>query len=224
MDQVISTYSVIKPFQIRVNGRLEYDEENFITFAEFIKPFFKSLNLGYPKFFKMDSLSKLGFIAAELVFRQVNLDLYDKKRVGIVLANASSSLDIDLVHQQSISDRSQYFPSPSVFVYTLPNIMIGEICIRHQLKGENTFLISEKFDSRLLFDYVNELFQHHRVDACLTGWVDLLKKQFEALLMFIEPAEKAISEENSGMMISFSEEAMDELYKIMGQGNYGKIN
>ncbi|MBL7137688.1 MAG: 3-oxoacyl-ACP synthase [Bacteroidales bacterium] len=163
----------------------------------------------------MDSLSKLGFIAAELVLRQVNLDLFDNKRVGIVLANRSSSMDIDLVHQESINDRSHYFPSPSVFVYTLPNIMIGEICIKHRLKGENTFLISEKFDSRLLFDYVNELFQHHRVDACLTGWVELLKEQFEALLMFVEPAGKAVSEEKAGMMIPFSEEAMDELYKTM---------
>ncbi|NQV02492.1 MAG: 3-oxoacyl-ACP synthase [Bacteroidia bacterium] len=215
MDQVISAYSMVKPFQIRVNGHLEYHDENFITFAEFIKPFFKSLALGYPKFYKMDSLSKLGFIASELVFRQINLDLYDRKRVGIVLANASSSLDTDLVYQQSISDRSQYFPSPSVFVYTLPNIMIGEICIRYQMKGENAFLISEKFDSRLLFNYVNELFQHQRVDACLTGWVNLMKEEFEALLMFIEPAEKAISGEKAGMIIPFSEEAMDELYAIM---------
>ncbi|MFH1296133.1 MAG: hypothetical protein ABIJ04_02530 [Bacteroidota bacterium] len=163
----------------------------------------------------MDSLSKLGFISAELVLRQVNLDLYDKKRVGIVLANGSSSLDTDLIHQQSINDRSQYFPSPSVFVYTLPNIMIGEICIRHQVKGENTFLISEKFDHRLLFNYVNELFQHHRVEACLAGWVELLKEQFEALLMFVEPAGKAGPEEKAGMMIPFSEVAMDELYQTM---------
>ena len=215
MDHVISAYSRITPGQVRVNGRIEYHDENFITFAEFIKPFFKRLNLGYPKFYKMDSLSKLGFIASELVFRQVNLDLYDKKRVGMVLANASSSLDTDLVHQQSISNRSQYFPSPSVFVYTLPNIMIGEICIRHQLKGENAFLISEKFESRLLFNYVNELLQHNRVDVCLTGWVDLLKEQFEALLMFVEPADRAIAEEKSGKTLPFSEAAMDELYKIM---------
>lgn len=212
MDHVIFAYSRIKPGEVQVNGHIEYHDENFITFAEFIKPFFKKLNLGYPKFYKMDPLSKLGFIASELVLGNVDLGLYDRKRVGIVLANASSSLDTDLVHQQSISNRSQYFPSPSVFVYTLPNIMIGEICIRHQLKGENAFLISERFDSRLLYNYVNELFQQNRVDVCLTGWVDLLKEQFDALVMFVKPAAKAVSEGNPETLIRFSEVAIDELY------------
>ncbi len=215
MNQVISAYSGIKPGQAWVNGGIEYRDENFITFAEFIKPFFKRLNLGYPKFYKMDPLSKLGFIASELIFKHIDLDLYDKKRVGIVLANSSSSLDSDLVHQESINNRSHYFPSPSVFVYTLPNIMIGEICIRHQLKGENAFLISEKFESSLLFNFVNELFLNNRVDVCLTGWVDLLKEQFEALMMFVEPTGLAITEENSGMLLPFSEETMDDLYKKM---------
>lgn len=215
MHQVISAYTRIEPGQVRVNGRIEYHQENFITFAEFIKPFFKKLNLGYPKFYKMDSLSKLGFIASELVLRYVNLDLYDRNRVGIVLANASSSLDTDLMHQQSINNRSHYFPSPSVFVYTLPNIMVGEICIRHRLKGENALLISEKFDGRLLFNYVNELFLNNRVDVCLTGWVDFLKEKFDALLMFVEPAHIAISKEKSEIIIPFSEATIDELYKIM---------
>ncbi|MFC2102620.1 3-oxoacyl-ACP synthase [Bacteroidota bacterium] len=215
MDHIISAYSSIKPGLVKVNGRIEYHDENFITFAEFIKPFFKKLNLGYPKFYKMDPLSKLGFIASELIFRQVNFDRYDKKRVGIVLANGSSSLDTDLAHQQSINDRSQYFPSPSIFVYTLPNIMIGEVCIRHQLKGENAFLISEKFDGRQMFSYVNELFVSDRVDVCLTGWVDLLQDNFEALLMFVEPAVKESSNEESGIRLPFSEDAMHELYKKM---------
>ncbi|TSA26819.1 MAG: 3-oxoacyl-ACP synthase [Bacteroidetes bacterium] len=214
MSQSITAYSQIRSSCIKVNGSIEYCDENFITFAEFIKPFFKHLNLGYPKFYKMDPLSKLGFIAAELVFRKINIALYDRNRVGIVLANASSSLDTDLAHQRTIDNRSQYFPSPSVFVYTLPNIMIGEICIRHQLKGENGFLISEKFDSLLLFNYVNELFQHHRVDACLTGWVDLLQERFEALLLFVEPTTKAPAEEPLKVSIPFSAEAMDTLYKI----------
>lgn len=214
MNHLITACSSIRKGQISVNGRIAYRDENFITFAEFIKPFFKSLNLGYPKFYKMDPLSKLGFIAAELVFMQAAIDRYANTRVGIVLSNASSSLDTDLLHQESISNRSQYFPSPSVFVYTLPNIMIGEICIRHQLKGENAFLISETFDSNLLFNYVNELFLTNRVDGCLTGWVELLNEQFEAFLMFVEPADKILSDEKSRLKIPFSEDAMDDLYKI----------
>ncbi|MBN1197768.1 MAG: hypothetical protein JXA23_00355 [Bacteroidales bacterium] len=163
----------------------------------------------------MDSLSKLGFISAELICQKIDLNRYNKNRVGIVLSNSSGSLDTDLVHQQSIHDRSQYFPSPSVFVYTLPNIMIGEICIRHQLKGENALLISERFDSRQLFSYVHHLFLEKQVDVCLTGWVELLKEQFDAFLMAVEPAATDYSKEKSGGALPFSEETMNELYKIM---------
>jgi len=212
MEQLINANIRITPFQVSVNGRTEYQAENFITFAEFIKPFFKSLNLGYPKFYKMDSLSKLGFMAAELMLRQIDLTRYDNNRVGVVLSNSSSSLDTDLAHQQSIQDRSQYFPSPSVFVYTLPNIMIGEISIRHRLKGENAMLISERFDSRLLFTYVNNLFREKKVDVCLTGWVELLNEQFDAFLMAVEPSTATFSGETSGAL-PFSPETMDELYK-----------
>lgn len=213
MNQLITSYSLIRPFRVEADGRSEYNDENFITFAEFIKPFFKRLNLGYPKFYKMDSLSKLGFIAAELVIRNKDLERYDRNRIGIVLANASSSLDTDIAHQNTIDDRSRYFPSPSVFVYTLPNIMIGEICIRHKLTGENGFLISEKFDSGLLYGYVHELFQNDRVDACITGWIDLLKEEFEALVFFVEKRATAQVDDTRMVAIPFSQEAMEALYK-----------
>ena len=215
MGHVITAYSGITPGRVSVNGEIGYRDENFITFAEFIKPFFKSLNLGYPKFYKMDPLSKLGFVTAELVFSQLNINSWDRKRVGIVMANSSSSLDTDIAHQQCISNRAEYFPSPSVFVYTLPNIMIGEICIRHQLKGENAFLIAEKFDAAMLSAYVNELFQQNRIDVCLTGWVELLKDHFESLLMFVEPGGTVATEGKSTINLPFSQETMNELYTIM---------
>ena len=75
--------------------------------------------------------------------------------------------------------------------------------------------VSEKFESKLLFNFVNELFLNNRVDVCLTGWVDLLKEQFNALMMFVEPTGLAITEENAGIPLPFSEETMDDLYKKM---------
>jgi len=215
MDQVISAYCSINPKHVRVNGRFESHDENFINFAQFIKSLYKREEIDYPKFYKMDALSKLGFLTAELTLRHVNLDLYHKDKIGVVLANAAASLDTDMIYQQSISNRSKYFPSPSVFVCTLPNIMIGEICIKHKLNGENTFLISEKFDSKQLFIYVNELFQHKRVEACLIGWADLLKDHVDSLMMFIEPADKMVTQEKEGMILPFSEETMDEIYNVM---------
>ena len=87
----------------------------------------------YPKFYRMDNLSKLGWLAAEVLFQDVSIKPYQPEDVGIVLANRSSSLDTDIKYFESVKT----IPSPALFVYTLPNIVMGEICIRHVLKGEN---------------------------------------------------------------------------------------
>ena len=93
----------------------------------------------------MDSLSKLGWLAAEILLKDsFNKEaLSVRKMSGLVFANANSSLDTDIKYYETAKD----IASPALFVYTLPNIVIGEICIRHNFKGENAFFISEQFDA-----------------------------------------------------------------------------
>jgi len=189
MDLFVTGYCLISEKKVIVNDRLRFYQENFLNFANFIKSLYKQEEINYPKFYKMDSLSKLGFLASELVLKVSDIKKYREEELGVVLSNSSSSLDTDIVHQNSINDRSNYFPSPSVFVYTLPNIVIGEICIKSKIKGENAFLISETFDGRLIQNYVNELMEKNRVKACLCGWVEFLGDKFETLVMFVEKDE-----------------------------------
>ena len=102
--------------------------------GEFFTAAYRYFNISYAKFFKMDNLCKLGFLASELLLQGKNIsEVYRGDEVGLLLSNAGSSIDTDRNHQKSISKRDEYFPSPSVFVYTLANIVIGEICIRHKL-------------------------------------------------------------------------------------------
>lgn len=186
MDLLITSYCCIHDNKVIVNNRLTFYQENISKFADFAKSAFKQAQISYPKFYKMDSISKLGFLATELMLQEKTIASYPPEKVGVVLSNASSSLDTDMAHQETIKDRSGYFPSPSVFVYTLPNIVIGEVCIRHKIKGENAFLISESLDAELICNYVNELFDNGRVDACICGWTEVLGTQFTALVMLVE--------------------------------------
>ena len=55
----------------------------------------------------------------------------------------SNSLDSDLKHQSGIENNAV---SPAVFVYTLPNIVIGEISIKYKWKSEGVFFIDEEID------------------------------------------------------------------------------
>lgn len=186
MDQIITTYCHLHDNRVIVNDRLIFYQENIVKFADLLKSVYKQEQITYPKFYKMDILSKLGFIAAELVLKDNKLEGYLPEDVGVVMSNSSSSLDTDIAHNETIRDRSSYFPSPSVFVYTLPNIVIGEVCIRHKIKGENAFLISETFSSNLLFSYVNELFANGRVKACLCGWVEVMGNTSDAMVALVE--------------------------------------
>ena len=96
----------------------------------------------YPKYYKMDGLCRLGLVASELLLQaEGNVrfkDCYDR---AVVLFNRSSSISSDKKFLKSIQDKENYFPSPSVFVYTLPNIVTGEIAIRNHYYGETSFYI-----------------------------------------------------------------------------------
>ncbi|MBL4625689.1 MAG: 3-oxoacyl-ACP synthase, partial [Flavobacteriales bacterium] len=142
---------------------------------------YRNYDLKYPKFFKMDSLCKLAMIGAEMVIQNSELGETSKDRIGIVLLNRASSLETDREHQKTIDDRNNYFPSPALFVYTLANIMAGEIAIRHQFQGENMCFVSSAFDVELMQSYVANLFATNKVDACLCGWVDYDSSAYESV-------------------------------------------
>jgi hypothetical protein len=138
----------------------------------FLKEVYCKLDLDYPKFFKMDNLCKLGIIGAELLYRK-NKDIFSRtNRVGIILQNKSSSLDSDLKHQEGIENISV---SPSVFVYTLPNIVIGEISIKYKWNSEGVFFIDNEVDYELLTQYSNILLKEKRTELNIIGWIEILK-------------------------------------------------
>jgi len=149
----------------------------------FLKEMYYKLVLDYPKFFKMDNLCKLGVIGTELLCRK-NKDLFIRKdRVGIILQNKSGSLDSDIIHQQGITNNTV---SPAVFVYTLSNIVIGEISIKHKWQSEGVFFIDENLDTKLLSQYSNILLKEGRTDLNLIGWVDVMKNQYSLKLCVVD--------------------------------------
>ena len=177
----IQDYCTIKDNKVFLNGEIIFDEGKQ-ELKELLKKIYKSLNLKYSKFFKMDSLSKLAFLASDIILKNTELE---SKDIGIVFSNNASSLDTDRKHQDSINDINNYFPSPAVFVYTLPNISIGEISIRHQLKSENAFFIFKKYNADFHHIYESNLILGKKCDAVLGGWVNLDRDNYDAFLYLI---------------------------------------
>jgi len=166
----------------------ESDLPGFLTSA------YHHFGLKYPKFYKMDNLAKLGWLAAELLLKDnFDAEKYKPADTGVVLANASSSLDTDLKYYETAKE----IASPALFVYTLPNIVIGEICIRHNFKGENAFFIFDNFDAGFLQQYVSNLINSDILQACICGWVEVLGDAYKTVLFLVEKTgSKSFTKEN----------------------------
>jgi hypothetical protein len=191
---IISKHVHIGKDGIRLNGEVIYPELKGFTAWELLKELYNTLNLQYPKFFKMDALCQLAFISAELLLNDKDiLNKYLKEQIAILLSNSASSLDTDRRYYDTIKDPDKYFPSPTVFVYTLPSIMNGEIAIRHGITGENNFLVSEKFDAALMVASVKDLFVFTDTQACITGWVEVDGDNFQALMYLVEGSEAGMA-------------------------------
>lgn len=146
----------------------------------------------YPKFFKMDPLCKLGFVASELLLAGEERFVPRSDR-AVVLFNRSSSLCNDRQYQKTIT-ADNYFPSPAVFVYTLSNIVTGEIAIRNKYNGETSSYVLDGFDAGLICNIVADTLADDEVTSALCGWVECeSENNFEALLFVVskEDAESA---------------------------------
>ncbi|MDR0507753.1 MAG: hypothetical protein LBH32_13190 [Dysgonamonadaceae bacterium] len=152
-----------------------------------ITGFYRNLLVDYPKFFKMDNLSKLGFLAAEKIFE--NEEKTGREDIAVICFNRSSSLEIDAQYQKTIQYNENYFPSPSLFVYTLPNIVTGEIAIRHRLFGETSFYVTENFDAEQIFSIVSNAFLDKITHFVLCAWIESFEEKFD-IKMFLITKEK----------------------------------
>lgn len=143
---------------------------------------YQQAGINYTKFFKMDPLSRVAFLATELLLPAVMH--VDKHRIATVISTGSGCLEVDKKFEES----RHSLASPALFVYTLPNIMLGEIDIRHGFKGEQMCTVSEKPDPAWLAFYVSDLLQYRGTQACLCGHVEAAADIVSATLLWVSKA------------------------------------
>lgn len=171
----------------------------------------------YPKFFKMDGLSRLGFVASELLLRgaaEQRAETLDETR-AVILFSRGGSVSNDRHYQTTIADPANFFPSPAIFVYTLPNIVAGEIAIRNRCCGETACYLLDAWDAETVAERVAESFADDPTIAdALVGWVDYLDAEhFEALLLRVVRSGGAADAAEAALK-AFDAPTMDELKQI----------
>ncbi len=161
---------VIRPDAVEVDGRhLPIDTHG----KELLTALYRLYVGDYPKYYKMDPLSRLGFIASELLLQAEGAERFvacDDR--AVIFFNHSSSVCADRQYIETIADPDNCFPSPSVFVYTLPNIVTGEIAIRNGYHGETSFYILPRQDDRLMQQILQASCFDSTTQSILCGWLD----------------------------------------------------
>lgn len=174
----------ITPSRVTIDGRecpIEGEGADILTWI------YKNHIGSYPKFYKMDCLSQLGFVASELLLAQEDPRKGPCTDRAVVLFNHSSSVCADRAFAQTIVPGEDYYPSPSLFVGTLPNIVCGEIAIRHGYHSETSFYIMSEKDESMINKVIQSTFLDKTVHSMVTGWVDYQDDEnFEAKVMIIE--------------------------------------
>ncbi|MDR3365361.1 MAG: hypothetical protein LBO71_00120 [Prevotellaceae bacterium] len=185
MPLLVRKYCHIANREVRVNGEAfpvaESDGD-----GKFLTSLYRSLKIDYPKFFKMDSLSKLGFLASELILRDENPRFAPREDLAVICFNRSASLATDALHQAAIQREDSCYASPSVFVYTLPSIVTGEIAIRNKFFGETSFYVCEERSAQQIFRTVRHAFHDKATRAVLAAWVECGGETLEALMALVD--------------------------------------
>lgn len=182
-----ASYRILRTVSLK-DGRLARDGKTVFSseateFGEFARALYHEKGRADMKFFKMDSLCKLGYLAAGELLDGIE---FEPEETAVVLSDSSSSMDSDLRHLETLSCCGEAAASPSVFVYTLPNVVAGEICIRHKIKGENTFFISREYEPDKLREYASMVLSRNGVRYCIVGWCEYLKGAYDAVFELLE--------------------------------------
>lgn len=175
-------YCLIQNSRIHLGKDIAFISESE-DFHTFIREAFKDLGDSNQKFYKMDNLSKLGYIAANHLLKG---QTFEPCEIGIILSNKYSSLDTDIRYQKTIDNEDESSASPSIFVYTLPNIVSGEICIKHKIQGENTFFIQNEYNSHRLELYAQKAMEKANLRLCIYGWCEFLNNEYKAEFRLLE--------------------------------------
>ncbi|HPE77572.1 MAG TPA: hypothetical protein P5210_13820 [Draconibacterium sp.] len=178
--EIINYCSIQKGEIANANGIIYSFEDSKLN--SFLKSYYKQKKILYPKFYKMDAQCKLAFIASEVLFENFNREDYNDEEIAMVFSNSESTLATDMEYWES----AQSIASPALFVYTLPNIMMGEIAIRNKIKGENLFFIAEDFDSDLLLQQTELVFLYSPAKVAVVGWVNYENEEkYQARLFLV---------------------------------------
>lgn len=178
--QIVSSLEITPDSVILDGERISTNNHGIAILTELYKGYLAD----NPKFYKMDPFSRLAYISSGLLMR----DLYPVEDSSLLLFNQTSSIIQQRAHLSTFKSSDDYFPSPAIYIYTLPNVVTGEIAIKYNIKGETTLMILPEYNQEAMQEVVDATLSSLSEGAyLLTGWVDCSSEDdFYAKTMLIK--------------------------------------
>lgn len=173
--------------RLLVDGRclISLEERGGESLHEKFNAFYKLGGFDYPRFFKMDPFCKAGVLCALPVLKYMK-NQPRAEDSGFLLFTSSGCRMADEEHIQQFS---QGMPSPAVFVYTLPNILVGEWSILSGWKGWCQCHIVQGADKNLILNAVERHYKQGNEAPLAAAWCVVEPGHVEAFLFICEKAE-----------------------------------
>ena len=139
--------------------------------AALVTEIFKKFLADGSRFFKMDLYSRLAYVGTSLLAKDA-LAACDPEDRAMVIFTENGSVLADRKHLSTFSNPEEFFPSPAVFINTLPNVVLGEIAVKNDIKGETTLVLLPRRDEAAMHRIVEATTAATKPSALLCGWVD----------------------------------------------------
>ena len=143
------------------------------------------------KFYKMDPYSRLAYLsccmaaqgpdgpreqdpaqtASSSVNREATVDIAPEE-TALVLFTREGSLLADRRHLGTFCREGEYYPSPAIFINTLPNVVLGEIALKNRIKGETTLVMLSERDETTIRTVLEATLSFSSPRRLICGWVD----------------------------------------------------
>ncbi len=98
-----------------------------------------------PMFRRLDRVARAMVLATEAAGARTMIPAAARPRTGVVFESTRGSLDTDLQFERA---RLEGTVHPHLFPYTLPSTGLGELAIRHRLRGPTLYLSTASADER----------------------------------------------------------------------------
>lgn len=175
----------ILPSSVKIDGKVI---ETVAVGKPMLTELYKRYVGNYPRFYKMDMLGRLGFMATELLLKEEGKERFaEEVSRAVVFVGRSGSIVADRIYYDSIKDLDNYYPSPGRFVYTLPNIVTGEIAIRNHYHGETAYYSIPHEDAAIIHQIIYATFLDTDTQSVIGGWLECEEENnFEADIYITE--------------------------------------